>query len=622
MFSEPYGIAIDGTGNIYFTSADQVFKATSSGVVTLIAGTGTGGFSGDGGPATAAEFLVPTGVAVDGSGNVYIAERNQRVRKVNTSGIITTIAGTGTIGTSGDGGPATLATLDYPESVAVDGAGNIYIGCNTVVRKIDVSGIISTIAGTGTIGYTGDGGPATLAQVDEATGIAIDGSGNFFIADRMNSRIRKINTSGIITTFAGSGTIGVGAFGGDGGPATAAMFSGTTGVAVDGSGNIIITDEGNSRIREVNSSGIITTIAGSGTGGFYGDGGAATAAGLFVPWGTVIDAVGNIYITDAENGRIRKINCNTAPITGASTVCAGSATVLTDLYSGGTWTTSGSDIATVSGGTVNGVSQGVDTIFYTTTNVCGTATAIKIDTVYPSSAGTVNGTDSVCIGYTVTLSDAVTGGVWSSTNTSIATVSSAGVVTGVSAGLDIIKYTVSDVCGTYNALFPINITTSSGTIAGSDSVCVGYTVALTDPAAGGVWSSVSGVVSVTSLGVVTGVSVGVGIVEYTVTNACGTNAALFPINVTPANATCALGIVNHTEPAIKFEIFPNPADRELTIAFTEIIRTLTISNLLGQVVINQECNSDKVRINIEDLPKGVFFVRINGQEVKRFLKDQ
>ncbi len=277
-------------------------------IITTIAGNGTGAYAGDGGQATAAELATPSDVALDASGNIYIADPgNNRIRKVTTSGIISTIAGIGTNAYSGDGGPATAAELNRAGSVALDGAGNLYIadGNNNVIRKVNTLGIITTVAGNGTIGYSGDGGQATAAQISGPNGVSCDVSGNFYIAENGNSTIRKINTAGIITTVAGNG---IGGYSGDGGQATAAELYSPNRVIFDGLRNMYICDGSNNRIRKVNTAGIITTIAGNGMQGFSGDSAQATSAELNNPFGVALDAFGNLYISDGSNNRIRKVN--------------------------------------------------------------------------------------------------------------------------------------------------------------------------------------------------------------------------------------------------------------------------------------------------------------------------
>jgi trimeric autotransporter adhesin len=314
--SNPYAVALDASGNVYIVDLNNnVIRKVivSTGIITTIAGNGTGG---DGGPAYSAALSLPQGIAVDASGNVYIAEAgaySNRIRMITVStGIITTIAGTGTSGYSGDGGPATSAELNYPSGVAVDASGNIYIADNSNqrVRKVTAgTGIITTIAGTGTGGYSGDGGPATSAKLFTPNAVAVDASGNVYIADWWNQRIRKITAStGIITTIAGTGTAG---YSGDGGPATSAELYYPNAVTVDASENVYIADTYDRILKVTTGTGIITSIAGNGTGGYSGDGGPATSAKLDTASGVAVDASGNVYIA-AGNNRIRKLTVSTA----------------------------------------------------------------------------------------------------------------------------------------------------------------------------------------------------------------------------------------------------------------------------------------------------------------------
>ena len=300
---QPSCVTIDAFGNIFFSEGNnwRVRKINKFGIISTVAG--GGGTFGDGGPATAAQLNHPAGVAVDVFGNLFIADaNNNRIRKVDTSGIISTVAGNGIAGFSGDGGQATSAQLNNASGVAVDASGNIFIADNNRIRKVNTSGIISTVVGNGVGGFSGDGGTALSAQLNNPSGVVLDASGNIFIADRANHRIRKVNTVGIISTVAGNGGIG---YSGDGGNATDAHISPTE-VRVDFFGNIIIVDNVNNRIRQVNSTGIINTVAGNGMSGFAGDGGLATAAQLNVPTGGAIDDSGNIFIADLGNCRIRK----------------------------------------------------------------------------------------------------------------------------------------------------------------------------------------------------------------------------------------------------------------------------------------------------------------------------
>ena len=304
-----YGVAMDGAGNLYIadTTNFRIRRVSPDGTISTVAGDGANGFSGDGGPATSASLESPYTVAVDGAGNLYIAEPDDcRIRKVDSSGVITTVAGNGAFGFSGDGGPATSASLASPYGVAVDGAGKLYIAdrINNRIRQVTPDGKIATVAGNGTQGFSGDGGPATSASLNQPTGVAVDRFGNLYIGEQYNNRIRKVTPDGNISTVAGDGTQG---FSGDGGPATSASLNQPTGVAADRVGNLYIADLSNYRIRRVTLDGAISTIAGNGTYGFSGDGGPATNASLAFPIGVAVDGAGNLYIADLENYRIRRV---------------------------------------------------------------------------------------------------------------------------------------------------------------------------------------------------------------------------------------------------------------------------------------------------------------------------
>jgi uncharacterized protein (TIGR03437 family) len=312
QLSEPLGVAVDAAGNLYIadSGSERVRRVSSSGVITTVAGNGTAGFSGDGGPAINAQLHLVgfAGVAVDAAGNLYVADSgNERVRKVSPAGTITTVAGNGTVGHSGDGGLATGAQLNFPAAVAVDAAGNVYIADddNQRIRKVSASGTIITVAGGGQ--GAGDGGAATSAALVNPDGVAVDASGNLYIADDGSYRVRKVSAAGIITTAAGDGSF---SFSGDGGPAVAAQFDGPWGVAVDAGGNLFIADTDGDRIRMVSPEGIVTTVAGDGSSGFSGDGEPATSAQLSRPQGVAVDAGGNLYVADTGNSRIRKVSAS------------------------------------------------------------------------------------------------------------------------------------------------------------------------------------------------------------------------------------------------------------------------------------------------------------------------
>ncbi len=317
----PECVAVDAAGNIYIADSfnHRIRRVDTSGTITTFAGTG-GEFSGDRGPAILARLFYPRGVAVDDSDNLYIADTgNDQIHRVDASGTITTIAGTGEFGYSGDGGLALAAQLDFPYDVSADGAGNVYIAdsFNHRIRRVDASGTITTIAGTGEFGYSGDGGPAFVAQVGQPEAVAFDSAGNLYIADTFNHRIRRVDLMGTITTVAG---IGEGDFSGDGGPALAAQLNAPIGIAVDEVGNIYIA-EGNNRIRLVDSSGNINTIAGLRqddffSGGYNRDSGRGNDVLLDNPSDVSVDSTGNVYIADTGNHRIRVLTQPPRPPTG------------------------------------------------------------------------------------------------------------------------------------------------------------------------------------------------------------------------------------------------------------------------------------------------------------------
>lgn len=289
------------------------YSSQSQYIISTIAGTGVAGFSGDGGLATAAQISSPLGVAVDHQGNILFPDPfNNRIRRIDAiTGIITTIAGNGATTNSGDGGPATSASLYNPKGICIDDSGNIYVTCMMVVRKISTTGIITKVAGSATGGYSGDGGPATSAQMGTTVGIAVDHSGNLYIADQGSKAIRKVTkATGIITSLAGNGVAG---FSGDGGPASGAQLSGPLAVALDKESNVYIGD--NNRIRKIDvATGIINTIGGTGTGGYTGDGGHVLAASFFTPSGLSIDDLGNIYFADQGSSVVRKVAATTQTI--------------------------------------------------------------------------------------------------------------------------------------------------------------------------------------------------------------------------------------------------------------------------------------------------------------------
>lgn len=298
-FDEPFGVAVDTKGNIYIADHlnNLVRKITPDGVVTTLAGSGSIGKQD--GTGTAASFNNPTGIAVDVAGNIYVADvSNNLVRKITPSGVVTTLAGTG--GNGSVNGPGSQATFSNPSGIAVDGAGNVYIAdlSNNLVRKITPGGVVSTLAGSG---YSGDDdGTGTAATFNEPNGLAVDPQGNVYVSDLGDNTIRKITPAGVVTTIAGSGKVGK-----TDGQGTAASFNQPFGIAIDENGNLYIADTGNEEIREISSSGLVSTVAGNGTRGSNNDVGSLTT--FYQPTGVISDGAGDIYIADEFNHLIRKV---------------------------------------------------------------------------------------------------------------------------------------------------------------------------------------------------------------------------------------------------------------------------------------------------------------------------
>ena len=303
------GVTVAPNGDIYIArrAHNVISRIDQKGLLVNVVGSGASGYSGDGGPATQAQLKVPAGLTFDSKGNLYIADRdNHRVRKVDKKGIITTVAGNGTAGFSGDGGPATQASLNLPSGLAFDSKNNLYISdrSNNRVRMVNSKGVIKTVAGNGSDGYHGDNMPALKATLDKPFGLAIDKNNNLYIADRGNNRIRKVDGSGLISTVAGDGGF---YFIGDNGPAYRASIAGPTGVAVDGKGNIYIADRNNNRIRVVDKLGMIRTLMGTGQRDYNGDSELARETNLKLPFGVALDKNGDLLVIDRSHYRIRKV---------------------------------------------------------------------------------------------------------------------------------------------------------------------------------------------------------------------------------------------------------------------------------------------------------------------------
>ena len=501
----PYSVAADGVGNVYIADYEfnVVRKVNAAGTISTFAGTGVGSYNGDNIQATSANLFHPAGVTIDPSGNLLIADQyNERIRKVNmTTGIITTIAGNGLHGGwngagFGYGGQATNAPLDYPASVAEDCAGNIYIadwGSETV-RKINASGIISNFAGTHARGYNADGISAVTAQLARPTCVAVDCSGNVFIADSYNNRVRKVNASGIISTVAGTGAYG---YSGDGGAAMAAQIAIPNGVTLDACGNLYICDYNNNAVRKLATDGTISTVAGNNTRGYNGDGGNATAAQIYLPSSLAIDGKGNVYIAEVGNYVVRFMGTlpyaarrfaagttQTINMCGKSTVDISAMLAVPDTKDGlqETWTIIGGPArGTLGGFNATAVSRnGVTTptgLTYTPTNdtngtdqftielsdgITRAATTINVNINAMPNAGAITGNNNTTRDGAIELTNPTgdKNGVWSSSNTSIAVVDNNGKVTGINNGMATIAYTVTNSCGTQSTSARIAISSS------------------------------------------------------------------------------------------------------------------------------------------------------------------
>ena len=509
----PTGIAVTGLGIVYFCDSRNfvVRKVDASGIISTVAGNNTPGYSGDGGAATDAQ-LSPTAIAVDRAGNLYITDgRASVIREVNTSGTISTFAGTGTPGFSGDGGSAASAQLNRPAGIAIDTAGNIYVADsrNFVVRKINTSGVINTIAGSNVTGYSGDGAAATLATLSRPSGIAIKTDGTLYITDGGNNDVRVVAASGIINTFAGTGTAG---YTGDGAAATAATLSNPVGVTIDASGNVYISDVANNVIRKVTTTGTINTYAGNGTLGFSGDGGLAIHAQLATPSWVAADASGNLYISDNANNVVRRVGSAVTSITIATahgdTVCAGvtrhfTATAYADATPHYQWQVNGVNTGSDSTGfTYAALTTGdfINCFLLDTSGGSDIAVSnyLTVDTL--PNIGTLTGITTICVGSTSIFRDSTAGGgggfggpptgTWSLTNTAIATIGTGfgTSVTAISIGTDTLVYTNSNTCGTLRDTAVLTITANpNGHITGPDTLCSRATATYLDSTTGGTW---------------------------------------------------------------------------------------------------------------------------------------
>ncbi|MBX2906478.1 MAG: T9SS type A sorting domain-containing protein [Taibaiella sp.] len=556
----PGHLYADVYGNVFLCSGARVRKIDTSGIITNFAGGGSGD---DGGLATDAFLGTTSGITIDAAGNHFFNSGN-RVRKINGTGIISTVAGTGVAGYAGDGGPATAAQLMAAIHTTFDATGNMYITSVAHIRKVDTDGIITTIAGNNVPGYSGDGGSATAAQIYGAGFIAVDMLGNIYFADGQNNRIRKIDAAGIITTVAGNGMPG---YSGDGGPATAASLFHPVGLVLDNWGSIYIGDYDNHRVRKVDNSGIITSVAGTGSPGFGGDGGLATSAVLNGPLSIAINQAGTIFISDKYNYRVRKITMpNSVP-----------------------YFLSGSIAHLTACGEYNPIDALLGVMDSNTTQ------ALTWALVSPPAHGTV------AAAYTAAATVSVL------TPSGLGYTPLAGYL-----GPDAFSVRVTDGvdADTITIAVDVQVYPSATPITGADTICIGGSATLTGPLVSGgsaTWSSPHSTVTVgAGTGIVTGLTAGTAVISYTLTNYCGSSTAAHTMTVL-APADCPTGIGTVT--ANNISIFPNPNTGSFTLQMSAYAEGyVNITDMTGRKVkeLTARPNAD-VNLNV---PPGGYVIEV------------
>ncbi len=561
--SQPRTVVVDSKGIVYISYGweNRIRKVSVDGLVTTYAGNGSPGTSGDGGPASTAAIERSPVLIIDRNDNLYLGSDN-RVRKIDTAGIITTVAGTGSNLIFGDGGPATSAGISGILGLAIDTFGNLYVcATNSYVRKIDKFGIINRFAGNGVVGFSGDGGPATAAQIGNYVhALTTDYMGNVYIADNGNRRIRRVDTAGIITTIAGNGTI---ICSGDGGPATAAGFGGMHGLHYE-SGSIFICDRDCQIIRQIDPYGVINTIAGtSGMTGYSGDGGPAIMALLNAPQRAFRRGGSPLYVAEAGNNVIRKIDLPNNSVyftqgsTVAITVCGGELHTIDTLLR----VFDADDQQPLTWSIAQQPAHGVLAAWHWAVSSTGVKT--PIGTSYVPHAG-YTGTDTFKV--------RITDGGAPDTMTIAVTVQS----------------------------FPM-----PASITGPDTICVGDTVPFTASATG-VWSSSASAAGITSGGVVTGISAGTAVISHAVSNVCGTAwaAQLLTIQGPPQ---CATGVA--AVAAAGFTLFPNPTNGTFTVQLPQGGTALaTITDVAGRTLSTRTITHNLPVTTT--LPPGIYLIHL------------
>ncbi len=565
QLAHPYGIAFDAGRNLYIADGVNhcVRKVTPAGIITTIAGTGTAGHTGDGGPATAATCRYPHGIVIDPDGSIIFTENgNHCIRKIAPSGIISTIAGTGLPVFSGDGGPATAAGVIGPGGICRDGAGNLYY-CDgasssiTHIRKIDPAGIITTVAGSGASTYSGDGLPATDAGFSSPTDITLDASGNLLFTSWGDHRIRKIGTDGIISTIAGVSFSG---YGGEGLPATATQLNYPAFLAVDTIGNIIFSDQINHRLRKINTSGLIVTVAGNGTMAYAGDGGPATAANLNSPMGVHISGNGVICFADMQNNVVRKITMN-----GPKFTCG----ALQRLQA-----------------CINDIAVPVNILLAVTHNVAGPTDTWSV------AAAPAHGA------LTASYATVATGGILLPTGLSYTP------ATGYS-GPDTFSVRVTDGAASDTTFVYVQVSPlpDAGVVTGDDTLCFGDTLTFASTTPAGRWiSALPTIASVTPAGHVRTLSLGEDTILYVYANYCGADTTRYPLAV----VDCSLETPVRNTAKLYMTLYPNPASETLTIATTAANGTVTLTDMVGRQLARRAVVSTISELDVHNLPSGIY----------------
>jgi sugar lactone lactonase YvrE len=607
----PQYMCIDPTGTyLYVTASERVYRiATATGDTLHVAGCYTYGYSGDGGAATAAKMTTPEGICMDAAGNLYVADYgNNAIREIAAgTGIITTVAGTGASGYTGDGGAATAATLKNPVAICVDQNGNLYFSDQvgivvSYIREVNAStGIITTIAGTGG-GASGDGGPATAAGLGGIWGMCCDTAGNLFLCDVSCSCREIAKSTGIINTVAGS--LYADGYSGDGADALVEDLNWPYGVYSDPTHNLFVADHNNYRLRkaielthtpvfamghaqweypcpgvalpvtgllevadldsaQAETWSVLTPPANGSVSGFpytalsHGADSVVTPVGLtytstagYLGLDSFQVLVSDGTYSDTVMVYMKVQNPTAATITGVTPICVGAEASLSASIAGGTFALSNGNAALGTSSVLTGMAAGVDTVTYTVMESCLVTTTAVITVKPVPSAGTIAGVDSICAGTTVTLSESVTGGEWFSLSTSVATVSSStGIVNALTTGSTVIDYTVTSGGCTGYAELPLYVNTAGGSIVGASTVCPESEILIGESTPGGTWSVSNSHAAVVPIGTdsagIVGLSSGVDTVYYLSTSVCGTGTSTLVVTVNPMGDPGTVTVPSH-----------------------------------------------------------------------------